>query len=580
MADKPVTREEKYLAYLTGDYKGEIPKPITRKEKYLYELCLKGIGGEISPEEIKNAVNEYLEKNPVKPGATTEQAQQIEQNKTDIGSLKTETGSLKGDLVNFKNKGVTPEMTSFISNRQIIYSQNHDYWENKEPVLKNATSTWTSSGYLYFGDGGDRYLFGAYVEPLTKYKVSQYKESILYLTFPTLVFATDDKLTYGTDGNGTYVNVSITGDRQYAVSEFTTPENCKYVWFVIKGKSFDDIIEQGYTITLQKITNEHPAPTYPIVPDTYIPYKMSEEIKIFESSILPTKSESVIIAWGDSLTMGAGSGFGSEYDTYSYPAVLSKLLKKEVKNYGVGGETIETIMGRQGCYPMIVQPCIIPSNGKVEVHLKSIFSDVSINPLLQVPNFEKGINPCTIGEIEGALSYDASSDKYYFTRSAQGTEVTISRPAIIKTFAMNAYKDKKQTLILWIGQNNSNEFSASNDKLADKIIDSVRSATSYANTDNYIVLTAPINGQITIYNSLHNKLKYAFGNKALDCANYLIDYGMADENIEPTDQDKKDINERRIPSSLRADNVHLNRYGYNVVANLVYKKGIELGYWS
>lgn len=23
MADKPVTREEKYLAYLTGDYKGE-----------------------------------------------------------------------------------------------------------------------------------------------------------------------------------------------------------------------------------------------------------------------------------------------------------------------------------------------------------------------------------------------------------------------------------------------------------------------------------------------------------------------------------------------------------------------------
>lgn len=81
MADKPVTREEKYLAYLTGDYKGELPKPITRKEKYLYELCLKGIGGEISPEEIKNAVNEYLEKNPVKPGATTEQAQQIEQNK-------------------------------------------------------------------------------------------------------------------------------------------------------------------------------------------------------------------------------------------------------------------------------------------------------------------------------------------------------------------------------------------------------------------------------------------------------------------------------------------------------------------
>lgn len=100
MADKPVTREEKYLAYLTGDYTGGLQKPITRTEKYLYELCLKGIGGDISPEEIKNAVNEYLEKNPVKPGATTEQAQQIEQNKTDIALLKVETGSLKEDLSN------------------------------------------------------------------------------------------------------------------------------------------------------------------------------------------------------------------------------------------------------------------------------------------------------------------------------------------------------------------------------------------------------------------------------------------------------------------------------------------------
>lgn len=47
---------------------------------------------------IQRLVTEYFEKNPVKPGATTEQAQQIEQNKTDIASLKTETDSLKEDL--------------------------------------------------------------------------------------------------------------------------------------------------------------------------------------------------------------------------------------------------------------------------------------------------------------------------------------------------------------------------------------------------------------------------------------------------------------------------------------------------
>lgn len=49
---------------------------------------------------IQRLVTEYLEKNPVKPGATTEQAQQIEQNKTDVASLKEETSSLKEDLSN------------------------------------------------------------------------------------------------------------------------------------------------------------------------------------------------------------------------------------------------------------------------------------------------------------------------------------------------------------------------------------------------------------------------------------------------------------------------------------------------
>lgn len=47
---------------------------------------------------MQRLVTEYFEKNPVKPGATTEQAQQIEQNKTDIASLKKETGSLKEDI--------------------------------------------------------------------------------------------------------------------------------------------------------------------------------------------------------------------------------------------------------------------------------------------------------------------------------------------------------------------------------------------------------------------------------------------------------------------------------------------------
>ncbi len=172
MADKPVTREEKYLAYLTGDYTGEIPKPITRKEKYLYELCLKGIGGEISPEEIKNAVNEYLEKNPVKPGATTEQAQQIEQNKTDVVSLKEETGSLKEDLSN--------KITKFYASNQgethladsdngkimdmIIYGKSEQFTTTGKNLLKIKDGTQTTRGVTITAKDGVVALKGTATE--------------------------------------------------------------------------------------------------------------------------------------------------------------------------------------------------------------------------------------------------------------------------------------------------------------------------------------------------------------------------------------------------------------------------------
>ena len=53
-----ITREEKYLAYLAGEYDGEIPKPITRTDKYLYKLCKEGVG--TSKEAISEAVQMYL----------------------------------------------------------------------------------------------------------------------------------------------------------------------------------------------------------------------------------------------------------------------------------------------------------------------------------------------------------------------------------------------------------------------------------------------------------------------------------------------------------------------------------------
>ena len=92
---------------------------------------------------IQRLVTEYFEKNPVKPGATEEQAQQIEQNKTDIASLKAETGSLKEDLDNLREIEFYPNLLNkaeFLYGKQLVISAGStpdDLADNENAVTTN-----------------------------------------------------------------------------------------------------------------------------------------------------------------------------------------------------------------------------------------------------------------------------------------------------------------------------------------------------------------------------------------------------------------------------------------------------------
>lgn len=189
MADNPITRKEKYLAKLTGSYTGNIPDPITRVEKYLYDLCQKGVSG-LTPEEIENAVNKYLKENPVQPGATTEQAQQIEQNKTDIASLKTETGSLKEDI--------STKITKFYASSQ-------------------------GETHLADSDNGkiqDMMLYG---------KSEQKRYSGKNLLNATLQTTTQNGVTCTANGDGTYtINGTATSDTLFHIGYFIFEKDTKY----------------------------------------------------------------------------------------------------------------------------------------------------------------------------------------------------------------------------------------------------------------------------------------------------------------------------------------------------------------
>ena len=59
-------------------------------------------------------------------------------------------------------------------------------------------------------------------------------------------------------------------------------------------------------------------------------------------SLTPLKSDSIILAYGDSLTFGTGAG-GEEY---SYPTVLANLSGLQVVNRGIPGEVSEDGLAR------------------------------------------------------------------------------------------------------------------------------------------------------------------------------------------------------------------------------------------
>ena len=337
MADKPVTREEIYLAYLTGDYTGELPKPITRKEKYLYELCLKGMGGEVSPEEIKNAVNEYLEKNPVKPGATTEQAQQIEQNKTDIGSLKEDLDDIREIefYPNLLNKA------EFLVGKQMVISAGStpdDLADNENTTTTNIINC---DGDEYFETNlpNGHIVILAYFWYQEKWYRSQFINSLEVEGdhFKFKINAQMKKIRIYCTSNKMPANPILTKQGEYDESK---PE------FFPKGKTklkpsgcvgYDNLDED----TKQRIDNKNSQ-----IPSDYsecIPFYGKKIVGIGDSIMVGVKSDGSAII--DGIDKNGLSCKDQGYQINSTGGFLGELRKKypsiNVVNMGVGSTTMQ-----------------------------------------------------------------------------------------------------------------------------------------------------------------------------------------------------------------------------------------------
>ena len=292
------------------------------------------------------------------------------------------------------------------------------------------------------------------------------------------------------------------------------------------------------------------------------------------------KKDENIACVGDSLTYGYGANPGST----DYPTVLAKLCGKTVYNLGVSGESTDEILARQGGFPAIINPVNIPANtSNVEITFASTVNVGGGNTHLLRKVSGNLANPVVIDGVEGNIS--ASNNKYYFARLKDGTAHEVKRPQYVITKEMREHKDDIQ--IIFMGTNGGWMITADDaETRIKKLTSQIDMMIDYNTSKKYIIIGMHYFYSWVLYNGLtkeqlENAMLLKYGNHYINLRKYMIEYGLADAGLTATEADTEAINNGNVPPSLLySDGVHGNSYFYNILANLVNKKGIELGYWN
>lgn len=332
-------------------------------------------------------------------------------------------------------------------------------------------------------------------------------------------------------------------------------------------------------------------PTVDYVPTSfdYVEYKENilakesvnaEKANYAEKAGSIVQKEENVACRGDSLTYGYGASHGST----DYPSVLAKLCGKTIYNLGVSGESTDEILARQGGFPAVINPINIPAEtSAVEITFSSNINIGADNTVLLRKDSGKLVNPVIIDGVEGNIS--VSNNKYYFTRLEDGTAHEIKHPQYVITKEMREHKDDIQ--IIFMGTNGGWMITADDaETRIKKLTSQIDMMIDYNTSKKYIIIGMHYFYSWVLYNGLtkeqiENAMLLKYGNHYINLRKYMIEYGLSDAGLTETEADTEAINNGNVPPSLLySDGIHGNAYFYNILANLVNKKGIELGYWN
>ncbi len=270
-------------------------------------------------------------------------------------------------------------------------------------------------------------------------------------------------------------------------------------------------------------------------------------------------SDQTIYCIGDSLTL----------ESHAYPTYLSQLTNCNIETFG--GQIDQTIdlairLGRTKVY---THDITIPAQtDPVEITLY----DEDHDKLDVLKNKGSNFSNVEIKGISGILKYDDEKDIHTFTRDEAGDETSIDDYTQITTDFPSF--DKNGIAVIFTGTYDPYESGS-----IFKTITYQRAILNQLGIKKYIVVSLTSKRTFQIVNDMNAVLEEEHGEHFLSFRDYLLENGLKDANITPTDSDQDDLDKGYIPRSLLRDNlVDGNEDFHELLAKQLIEKMQDLKY--
>lgn len=291
--------------------------------------------------------------------------------------------------------------------------------------------------------------------------------------------------------------------------------------------------------------------------------------------MMDNENKGVVICFGDSIT----EGMGMPYEN-NYPSLLRAKLEGQIKviNAGVSGETSNSIMSRANAIDFTLTHDITFKKGQSEVVLnRKLFSTMHGGEICyRYTVFGKDL-PIKNLVIDGepfAMRLEAGEKeddhRYIISRENLDNELTLKKGVKIH-YDYSEFYDKIYCIVLLMGANDG-VLGTTTDELID------RYKKIFEKGERFIAIIPHYSTDYT------EKFKEAFGEATVNLREYCKEKVWEEYNLEQDDIDKQYISEGVLSPKFvfegKKGDCHLSQLGYEILADLVYKKGKELKYWN